>query len=110
MIFQIFLIAFALFAIIKTSRQYQSRKVSVYWFTVWTLFWVAVIAVAFAPQTTDVIAEYVGVEKGADLLVYSAIVILFYIVYRLLVRTEKQNRELTELVRKIAKMEAKKKD
>ena len=109
MIFQIFLVTFALFAILKTLRQYKSQKVSVYWLMVWILFWVAVITVAFVPQTTDVIASYVGVEKGADLMVYSAIVILFYIVYRLLVRTEKQNRELTELVRKIAKLEAKKK-
>ena len=109
MIFQIFLVAFALFAILKTSRQYKHQKVSVYWYMMWILLWVTVIAVAFAPQTTDVIAAYVGVEKGADLLTYAAIVVLFYAVYRMLVRQEMFNRELTELVRKIAKMEAEKK-
>lgn len=110
MIFQIFLVLFASFAILKTLRQYKHQKVSVYWFMVWIFFWLAVIAVAFAPQTTDVIALFVGVEKGADLLVYSSIVVLFYVVYRILVRTEKQNRELTELVRKIAKLEVAKKE
>ncbi|MBU1126616.1 MAG: DUF2304 domain-containing protein [Patescibacteria group bacterium] len=110
MIFQIFLIAFGLFAILKTIRQYRAKKVSLYWLLLWCLLWLSVVIVALMPQTTDVLAEYVGVEKGADLLVYVAIVILFYSIYRILIRSEKQNKELTELVRKIAKLEAKRKD
>ncbi|MCH8049295.1 DUF2304 domain-containing protein [Patescibacteria group bacterium] len=108
MIFQILLIAFALFAIAKTTRQYRKQKVSVHWFVVWTVFWLLVIAVGLAPQTTDILAAYLGVERGADLLVYSAIVVLFYAIYRMIVRMEKQHQELTDLVRKIAILEAKK--
>lgn len=108
MIFQIFLAVFALLAILKTHRQYKARKVSIYWYVVWTSLWVLVIAVAYSPQTTDIIASYVGVEKGADLLVYSSIVVLFYALYRLFVKIEKQNKELTELVRMIAVKEGKK--
>ncbi len=110
MIFQIFLVAFGLFALLKTYRQFKAKKVSSYWLILWCLLWSAVIAVALAPQTTDVLANYVGVEKGADLLVYIAILVLFYSIYRIMVRAEKQNKELTELVRKIAKLEAKKKE
>lgn len=109
MLFQILLIAFALFAIARTNKQYREEKVSVYWFVVWSLLWIGVIFVAISPQTTDLIAAKVGVEKGADLLVYTAVVILAYAVYRILVRVERQNKELTELVRKIAILEAKKK-
>lgn len=109
MIFQGLLILFALFAMTKTWRQYKRKKVSVHWFVVWTCFWLVVIGVALAPQTTDVVAAYVGVERGADLLVYSAIVVLFYAMYRILVRVERQHQELTDLVRKIAILEAKKK-
>lgn len=108
MIFQIFLMLFALFAISKTVRQYKKKKVSRHWFLVWTGLWVVVIGVALAPQTTDVVARYVGVEKGADLLVYCAIVLLFYVMYRMFVRMERQHQELTQLVRKIAVLDAKK--
>ncbi|MFH1712194.1 MAG: DUF2304 domain-containing protein [Patescibacteria group bacterium] len=110
MIFQIILIAFALIAIVKTTRQYKKEKVSVYWFMVWTIFWTLLIIAALVPQTTDLLAKYVGVEKGADLLVYSAVVVLFYAMYRMMIRIERQHQELTDLVRKIAIIEAKKKE
>lgn len=109
MIFQIFLAVFAVAAILKTHRQYKAKKVSVYWYTVWVFLWLLVIAVAYTPQTTDIIAFYVGVEKGADLLVYTSIVVLFYALYRLFVKIEKQNKELTELVRMVAVRDGKKK-
>ena len=110
MIFKIFLIVFALFALTKTLRQYRAQRVSKYWFTIWTLFWALVIFVAFLPQTTDVIANYVGVEKGADLLVYSAVVILTYVLYKTIAKQEKMDRDFTELTRHIAILEARKKE
>ncbi|MFA6522263.1 MAG: DUF2304 domain-containing protein [Patescibacteria group bacterium] len=109
MIFQALLITFAFFALAKTYRQYQHRKVSLYWSVLWAVIWVVLIVVACIPQTTDLLANYVGVEKGADLFVYSSIVILFYALYRTLTRQEKIQKELTDLVREIAILEAKKK-
>ncbi len=106
MLFQIFLIAFSAFAILRTSKQYREKKVSVYWFAVWTLFWVLVIFVAISPETTDVIATRLGVERGADLLVYTAVVFLAYAVYRILITLERQNQEITNLVREVALLEA----
>ncbi len=102
MIFQIALIAFSMFGILHVSRQYKDQKVSVYWFLIWVVFWLIVIAVALAPEMTDVIAEFVGVEKGADLIAYIAIVVLSYSMYRVLVRLEKIRQEMTELTRWIA--------
>ena len=102
MIFQILLIAFALFALAITTKQYRKQKVSLYWCVLWTLLWVVVIIVALLPQATDPVAQLVGVERGADLLVYIAIVVLAYGLYRVLVRLEKVQREITEVVRKVA--------
>ncbi len=102
MIFQILLVAFALFAIIHASRQYARQKISRYWFGLWTILWLVVILVALAPQTTDLVAQTVGVQRGADLLVYTAVVILVYGLYRMSVRVMRVEREITELVRKVA--------
>ncbi|MBU4315184.1 DUF2304 domain-containing protein [Patescibacteria group bacterium] len=102
MIFQILLIAFALFAITITTKQYRLRKVSLYWFISWTLLWTIVIVVALIPQATDPIAQLVGIERGADLLVYVAIVVLSYGLYRVLVRLEKVQKEITQVVRQVA--------
>jgi len=100
MIFKITLVLFALFALSKTRKQYREKRVSGHWFTVWTLFWAIVIFVAFLPHTTDLVATYVGVERGADLIVYSAVVVLAYGLYRVLVNQIKMQREITELVRR----------
>lgn len=100
--FQLFLIVFAVVAILRTWNQYTKRQVSKYWFVVWAALWLAVIVVAVTPQTADFAAQIVGVERGADLLVYTAVVVLAYMTFRLTVRQQKLNEEITELVRKIA--------
>lgn len=102
MIFQIFLVAFALFAIIKTVRQYKDQRVSTYWFGVWGLLWLLVILVALWPQTADRLAAVVGVGRGSDALVYTAVVILAYLEYRSMIRQERLHKEITELTRSIA--------
>lgn len=102
MIFQIVLIAFSLFAIVHATRQYRRQKISFHWLALWSILWLAVILVAIAPQTTDLIAQTVGVQRGADLLVYTAVVVLVYGLYRLYVRMMRVEREITELVRKVA--------
>ena len=108
MIFKGILILFALVAIRKTIRQYRAQKVSAHWFVVWSLFWIGVVAVALWPHVTDQVVAWAGVERGADLIVYLSIVFLFYAVYRMLERMERQRRELTDLVRQLAIHEAKK--
>ena len=102
MVFQIALVAFAVFAIFKTWKQYRARKVSKYWLLVFGLFWIVVAVVAITPQTTDIIAAEVGVGRGADLLVYVGVVVLFYIVHRLILKQQQLSDEMTELVRQTA--------
>jgi hypothetical protein len=102
MLFQIALVAFAVFALTKISKQYQARKISKYWLLVVGLFWVAVAVVAIIPETTNIAANFVGVGRGADLLVYSGLVVLSYIVHRLILRQQQLSDEITELVRQAA--------
>ncbi len=100
--FQGILIAFALFAVTRTLKQYRKQKVSLHWFLLWNSLWITVIGVALWPRSADIIAKFVGVERGADLAVYLAVVILAYLVFRLFVRQEQTEKEITKLVRKIA--------
>lgn len=102
MVFKIFLIAFSLYAIARAKKQYEKREASWYWAVVWSFMWVVVIGVALMPQATDVVAEFAGVGRGADLLVYIAVIFLLYATHRLMVRQQKMSEDITELVRKIA--------
>lgn len=108
MLFKLFLIAFALFAIDRARRQYVKKHVSKYWFVAWTMMWAVVVFIALLPRAIDELARIVGVERGADLLVYVAVVVLVYTVHRMLIRQRRHSEEMTELVRTIAIERAKK--
>lgn len=65
----------------------------------WFLFWVAALIAVLYPGSTQVLAAYLGIGRGADLVFYSAIITLFYIVFRLHIKLEGLHRDLTKMVR-----------
>jgi hypothetical protein len=73
----------------------------------WAVLWLGVLAAGLAPRLTDALSRWLGVERGATLLTFLGFVLLFYMVFILYVRLERQQRELTDLVRQIALREDK---
>lgn len=108
MIYSAFIIAFAVSALLKTYSQYKKSHISFHWFTLWSFIWLLAIIVAIVPDSTSYVANFVGIGRGADLLIYSAILILLYGFYRLIIGQERQRNELTKLVRELAIKNAKK--
>lgn len=102
MAFKIFLIVFSVFAILRAKKQYDKKQASRYWAVMWSFMWVLVIVAALLPQATDALASLAGVERGADLLMYTAVMFLLYAAYRSMVHQQKTDADITELVRKIA--------
>ncbi|HBK35325.1 MAG: hypothetical protein UU08_C0011G0014 [Candidatus Uhrbacteria bacterium GW2011_GWE2_40_58] len=99
---QYVIILFALFAVGRVFVQYRRGNVSVKWLIFWILFWVLTGLVVWLPQTTEIVARFVGVGRGVDVAIYISIPVLFYLVFRLFVRMEDIDRDMTTLVRKIA--------
>jgi hypothetical protein len=109
-IIQVLILLFALFAISRTIRQFKQGALSIAWLIVWIVFWIVVGIVVLSPQTTDAIAKLVGVGRGADFVIYISLVALFYLVFRMFVKIEDVEREITKLVRKLAIEEKEEKD
>jgi hypothetical protein len=109
-VIQILIIVFAFFAITRTVFQFKKRTLSLGWLLFWTSFWAVTAFVAFLPQTTDAIARLVGVGRGADVVIYLSLIALFYLVFRIYVKIEQVEREVTGLVRKLALNEIEEKD
>lgn len=102
MVFQIVLLAFALLALLRTFRQYRKSEVSGYWAFLFTLLWIAVLVVTAVPHLADRVANLVGIGRGADLILYTAVIVLVSAAYRSIVREQQLSREMTELVRAVA--------
>jgi hypothetical protein len=71
---------------------------AIFWFLVWGA---ALIGISL-PKTTTKIAEFFGVGRGVDVIVYFSLAILFYLVFRIYVMIEDLRHEITFLVRQFA--------
>lgn len=97
---QIILILFFLFAIIKVIVRIKAAELSVKQGIAWIVFWVLAGIVAILPNSTIYFANLVGIGRGADLIIYLALAILFYLFFRQTVQIEKMKREITQLTRR----------
>lgn len=102
MIIQFVLSFFLLFAISRVLLQLRKGNLTVLSF----LFWGGVFFTAFVgilnPILTSQIARLFGIGRGADVVIYLSIALLFYLVFRLSIAIEDIRQEITQLVRKIA--------
>ncbi|MBT4277273.1 DUF2304 domain-containing protein [Candidatus Falkowbacteria bacterium] len=102
MLIQFLIILFSLFAISRLFKKLRSKEVRNTEFYSWLFFWFLVIGATIWFKETDRIANFFGVEKGADLAVYVSVLFLFYLIFKLIVKVEKQEKEITKITREIA--------
>lgn len=99
---KIILTLFALFAWSRVYLKFRARLMNVKELIFWTLIWATAITVVFIPGKTTTLARLLGMERGFDAFAFIGIVTVFYIVYRLYVKTNEIDQTITELVRQIA--------
>jgi len=101
-IIQIILLIFIIFVIAKVALRYKDKVISLQEFLLWTVFWFMVGFVVILPETTSLVANIVGVGRGVDLVIYISVLILFYLAFRILVRLDKIEKDITKIVRNVA--------
>ena len=72
----------------------------------WTILWAAAAVAIARPQTTVVVARALGIERGADLIFYLAILGMFVGFFLIYVRLRRLDEGLTAVVRRLAIIEA----
>jgi hypothetical protein len=98
---QILLVLFFLFALAKVIGRFSIGELNRGATIGWSLFWIAATLVVLLPNSTAYFAKIVGIGRGADLVVYVALAILFFLIFRLMIKIELLNRDITTLTRKI---------
>ncbi len=84
--------------LVTLLRGSGSRRVALFWGLVWCC---AAVAIAW-PDLTTSIASGLGLRRGADLVMYFAILFSFVGFYMIYVRMRRLDANLTLLVRKLA--------
>jgi small membrane protein len=99
---QIVLSLFALFALTRVVLRFRRGGLPFVHLALWVLFWSAVIVAVLQPMTTNVVARLLGVGRGADVVTYLGLVVLFYLLFRMFGKLEDLERQITRVVRAAA--------
>lgn len=99
---KIFIIIVALFAISRAFLRFKDKKVSSSGLFFWTILWILAVIFAFAPQGLSYFADLIGIQRGTDFVVYLSIILLFYMFFRVYVRFESLEQDITKLTRELA--------
>lgn len=102
MLVQYFLIFFILLILLRVILRFREGILRLWDFLFWLVFWLAAGLVVLIPETVSFLAERLGIGRGADMVVYFSLIIIFYILFRMMLRQEKIEREITKVVRKIS--------
>lgn len=100
MLIQILAIIFVIFALWRVIAKYRRHELKPSEFSMWLIFWLAVGVAFFIPESLTKIANLLGIGRGADLVLYVAVVVVFYLMFRIFVRLEKMEKNITKVVRK----------
>lgn len=97
-----------MFAIVSVIRKKREGLLGPKGLFFWLSFWILAIFVVLWPDSTFVLSNYFGISRGADLVVYVSLALIFFILFRLHVKLESVGRSLTKMVRKEALEQVKK--
>ena len=99
MLIQILSSIFVLFALWRVIAKFRRSELRPGEFIIWLVFWLCLGVAFFVPQQLTKLANLVGVGRGADLVLYLAVVVVFYLMFRIFARLEKMERGITKVVR-----------
>lgn len=82
--------------------RFRSRELSLLPFLFWIVLWIGAGIVVWNPEIPQRIANELGIGRGVDLIVYFAILFIVFAQFKMLVRQERMEKEITKVVREIA--------
>lgn len=101
-LFQILIVLFIAAVLYKALKRFAKKEISLWLLLLWSIFWIGLGVVALFPIIIEQLALLVGVGRGVDLVIYLALFTCFYILFKLMIKQQKLEKDFVTLVRKIA--------
>ena len=99
MLIQVVLILIFLAALGMTFKRAHQEVISMREAIAWSFLWIAAGVCIALPWTTTMVANFFGVGRGADFIIYGSVVLLFVLLFKVFVALDKLERKLTDIVR-----------
>ncbi len=104
--YQIVVPVFSLFAVLYAWSLFARQKKTLWEVLLWTLFWGVVAFIAFYPNALSYLALVTGIKNQENAFLVTAIGILFFIVFYMVVRMEEMRQQQTRMIRHLALRDA----
>ncbi len=99
---QILFIILILFIIVRLLRRLKGAQISLLNFLAWLIFWLVAGVIVVWPEATSYLARLLGVGRGADVIVYFSLILIFYFIFYFTVKLKLIERNIAKIVRKIS--------
>lgn len=102
MVQQLIAVAVILYIILKIIQQWKRRQIGRNELLLWLMFWTAVLAAIIFIKKIDALVADLGFSAaGIDVLLYLSVAYLFYYIFKLRVKLEKTEKNITKIIRHI---------
>jgi len=99
----IIVLVLAAIMVVSAIVQFHRKKITASWALFWSGLWVLGTAAVFFTGLLDQIGNYLIGSTGSQLVLYTAVLVLFFLVYRLFLTAQKLNESISKLVEELAK-------
>ena len=99
---QFILVGISVLALIRTCKRFLQRRIAWNALLFWILVWGSITLIALNPDITSRLATMVGVGRGADLMLYIGMIILFSLVFYLMVKVDQLDQDISKIVTALA--------
>lgn len=102
-LFQIIVPLLAVFFMVGLIVRFRKSKITVYEMTIGNGFWLTVLLVALFPDFfSNYVARFFGIKSNVNAIIFFCIGLLFFIQFKMYFIIRKQEKDLTELTRRLA--------
>ena len=92
-----------LFFLGRTYWQKRNNKISKIEFIFWFIFWFSAgLFIIFIKRIDSLVASLGFSASGIDVLSYLSIAVIFYLIFKIVIKIEKIEKNITEIVRNIS--------
>lgn len=100
---QFFATLLAVLVVVKSWSDFRANRESWQMVIFWSIVWIVIALISFFPEITDIILNSSNASRsGIGTIMGMGLVFVTFILYRIYVKMERIERELTKLIKDIA--------
>ena len=104
--YQVVVPLFGLLMVVYAWNLVMRQKKTIWEGILWTLFWSAIVYISLVPSSLQYLSTITGIKKNENAATITAIGVIFFILFYLIMRIEEMEQRLVRVMREKALSEA----